>query len=512
MSDVILKDQSGDDVTYSNVDTVLLNTTDGGTATYISERLIQNQVQADWSQTDDTQPDYIKNKPESFESEPELPEVTTDDNGKVLGVVDGVWQKTSISSSGGSSVQSDWNQNDNSQPDYIKNRPFYDAGTVLAEVLPETTIPFDFDASMGGYMFLTTPGNEQLDIWNSDWTEMTVVWDGTTYVSQAQYVDGMKCIGNVPFVMGTGDTNEPFMMFIDSGFFIIFSLFDEIPEDTSSAETKYHTISLSCEVPNIIKIPTKYLYQPDWDEVDEFNGAYIKNKPFGIYMAGTVIFDGELSLYGSDTSDDGTVVYIYFGTPNIPVIPSNNSILELTINDVIYENTVTNNGSEAYCTYSLDDGSTLKVYIVDGQIIVDTLLSEVSSIVLALGNDEYVKVPNEYLPAQLPEVTIDDNGKILTAYYGSWVAQTPASGLPSVTTSDNNKVLKVVDGVWTATNELPVVTEDDNGKVLAVSGGAWTVASSLPTVTIDDAGKFLRVSAEGLWVVESVPNAEEASF
>lgn len=39
---------------------------------------------------------------------------------------------------GGGQVQSDWNQNDSTQPDYVKNRPFYTATeeTVL--------VPFPF--------------------------------------------------------------------------------------------------------------------------------------------------------------------------------------------------------------------------------------------------------------------------------------------------------------------------------------------------------------------------------
>jgi hypothetical protein len=59
MADVLLKDASGQEDPYENIDTVTLKTTDGGTTTYVSEHLIQNQVQTDWNQTDDIQPDYI---------------------------------------------------------------------------------------------------------------------------------------------------------------------------------------------------------------------------------------------------------------------------------------------------------------------------------------------------------------------------------------------------------------------------------------------------------------------
>lgn len=47
--------------------------------------------------------------------------------------------------------------------------------------------------------------------------------------------------------------------------------------------------------------------------------------------------------------------------------------------------------------------------------------------------------------------------------------------LPDVTAEDNGKVLSVVEGNWDKaqpTNELPDVTEDDNDKVLTVVNGA----------------------------------------
>lgn len=63
MADVVLKDKSGTEQTYTGVEQVELTNTDGESEVFISERLIQNQVQSDWLQFDDTQPDCIKNKP-----------------------------------------------------------------------------------------------------------------------------------------------------------------------------------------------------------------------------------------------------------------------------------------------------------------------------------------------------------------------------------------------------------------------------------------------------------------
>lgn len=55
--------------------------------------------------------------------------------------------------------------------------------------------------------------------------------------------------------------------------------------------------------------------------------------------------------------------------------------------------------------------------------------------------------------------------------------------LPAVTSDDNGDVLTVVEGAWakaelpTPTSELPTVTSDDNGDVLTVVEGAWAKAT-----------------------------------
>ena len=41
-----------------------------------------------------------------------------------------------------SGVQPDWNQNDETQPDYVKNRPFYTGGPVETVLVEESTVTF----------------------------------------------------------------------------------------------------------------------------------------------------------------------------------------------------------------------------------------------------------------------------------------------------------------------------------------------------------------------------------
>lgn len=70
---------------------------------------------------------------------------------------------------------------------------------------------------------------------------------------------------------------------------------------------------------------------------------------------------------------------------------------------------------------------------------------------------------------ELPPVTAEDNGKVLSVVEGAWDKAAPTEELPPVTAEDNGKVLSVVEGEWnktTPTGGLPEVTAEDNGKVL----------------------------------------------
>lgn len=94
------------------------------------------------------------------------------------------------------------------------------------------------------------------------------------------------------------------------------------------------------------------------------------------------------------------------------------------------------------------------------------------------------------------------------------------TGLPDVTADDNGKILRVVGGTWSASEDaesgeaLPTVSTDDNGKILKVENGAWTAAEAddpMPAVTADDNGKVMQV-VDGAWQAVTLENSEIKTY
>ena len=142
-----------------------------------------------------------------------------------------------------SSAQSDWNQNDETQPDYVKNRPFYTGDPVETVLVEESTV--SFAPAEGIYM-------GEL---NSTFSAIVgetykVSWDGTVYECTCADFSGHITIGNLSIAGAGSDTGEPFVMIVNNNRKI-----DIGTEDTSAS----HTFSISGTTAPIVKIPAKYI-------------------------------------------------------------------------------------------------------------------------------------------------------------------------------------------------------------------------------------------------------------
>lgn len=188
----------------------------------------------------------------------------------------------------GGGAQPDWNQNDSTAADYVKNRPFYTGNPVETVLVEESTVSFA-DIGDGLYFAVT---QTLLDA--TVGAPYKVYWDGASYECECVDVSGNKFIGNLSISGAGSDTGEPFIIgFRNSSINIL----------TANAAAS-HTFSISGFVPEVVKIDEKYL--PDTvatkQEVEVAQNMANSNKKFlhsAFSSAATFTFDKQTS--GRDT-------------------------------------------------------------------------------------------------------------------------------------------------------------------------------------------------------------------
>ena len=160
--------------------------------------------------------------------------------GAVTGSYDGSEALTVKIPSGGG-VQSDWNQNDSTAADYVKNRPFYTGNPVETVIIPTTTVAFSENS---GLMSAAWPENFDL----VDGQTYTISWDDTDYVCTGILFNNVPVLGNL-ILFGAGEnTGEPFL-FVNQGQWIVAS--------TESATE--HIIGIKVSYTPIVTLNENYL-------------------------------------------------------------------------------------------------------------------------------------------------------------------------------------------------------------------------------------------------------------
>lgn len=145
-----------------------------------------------------------------------------------------------VSAGGGDVTTPDWNQNDATASDYIKNRPFYE-NSIVTYIVPESTVAFSED---NGQMVAAWP--DSFDAVEGQ--TYTISWDGTDYECEPTKLYGATFIGNLA-VVGTGtDTGEPFLFMYQNQWTV-----------ASSDSASEHVISIKIVTPQIVQIDKKYL-------------------------------------------------------------------------------------------------------------------------------------------------------------------------------------------------------------------------------------------------------------
>ena len=158
-------------------------------------------------------------------------------------------------------IQPDWNQNDNTKPDYVKNRPFYTGDPVETVLLEEPEAFFQDLDSKRCFHELDDP--LLLEVGQT----YQVSWNGTIYECVCTDYNGNVSLGNLSIInTESRDTGEPFVYLCK----II----------TTTDWSIVHNISISGAVAPITKIDEKYL--PELPYMDRLNptgtGAFSLNR------------------------------------------------------------------------------------------------------------------------------------------------------------------------------------------------------------------------------------------
>ena len=128
---------------------------------------------------------------------------------------------------GGASVQSDWNQTDESSADFIKNKPF---GDVSVEIMSETEVVGEDDGE-GGYMIPL-----DASLFHSDSETLTVTFDGNKFECMPNTSFGIPLFGNTKY-FGGDDTGEPFLLMLVLSESLAMMLVDDAEPHTVGIET-----------------------------------------------------------------------------------------------------------------------------------------------------------------------------------------------------------------------------------------------------------------------------------
>ena len=189
------------------------------------------------------------------------------------------------------SVQPNWNQNDTTKPDYIKNRPFYTEDPVKTVLVEEQTVAFSY---IGGvYAAQGWPTNFDAVVGQT----YTVSWDGTEYECECLSMRSLPYIGNLAIAGEEIDTGEPFI-FMNQGAWVVGT------NDTSSE----HIIEISDIKKQIIKIDEKYLPESsftnaEWSNISNKIVDY-KQQSLSLSASGEPITIGAGSWYSDNRIND----------------------------------------------------------------------------------------------------------------------------------------------------------------------------------------------------------------
>ena len=187
-------------------------------------------------------------------------------------------------------IQADWEQNDETASDYVKNKPFGDAESEIV-VLEETTVETsDTTTACTGLV----DGAFQQYNYSEMSCDSTVIFDNTKYDMQLsqEKVLGIGYLGNISLHPGVGS------MYADDGnpFLLINTITYDGTPTLYVKEAGTHTIKVTKSVTEVVQIESKYIPQINYESLG--------NLPFGGVFADHCIYSAVNNTDTSNTFED----------------------------------------------------------------------------------------------------------------------------------------------------------------------------------------------------------------
>ena len=229
-----------------------------------------------------------------------------------------------ITGSSGGGMQPNYNQNDETAADYIKNRPFYTGDPSETVLVEESTVSF---SGSGGMYSAQIQSNFEATVGET----YKVSWDGVVYESVCtDYRAGLAAIGNLSIADAGSDTGEPFIIVPNGSSIYIYTT------NTSAS----HTFSISGSIAEVVQIPDKYISNTFRDVVIAGNPRlWSENdwtKYYGLFQSGKLLM---INGIGSSDSEGYVLSMFYSSTArHMSAVSSTGNLYELGVNEDSEEN------------------------------------------------------------------------------------------------------------------------------------------------------------------------------
>ena len=139
-----------------------------------------------------------------------------------------------------SGVQPDWNQNDDTQPDYVKNRPFYTSDPVETVMLPETTITIVANSEN----LISSSSTYSFEVGQT----YVITFDGIDTEYTAYEVHGFVFVGDN---LSSVEDGSGYVVMANNGSIVLNTM--------DSSLDGSHTIAIKIYNQEIVKVDEKYL-------------------------------------------------------------------------------------------------------------------------------------------------------------------------------------------------------------------------------------------------------------